>query len=137
MKAIQVAIGVAVNGNAEVLVALRAPEQHQGGLWEFPGGKVEPGEDVESALAREFLEEVGLRVLQSELLYEISHDYGDRRVALTVFLITSFEGEPRPKEGNPIEWVTLEQLKALAMPAANRPIVEAVLERLGLERVVE
>ncbi len=129
MTEIQVAIGVALNAQQEVLVALRDPAQHQGGLWEFPGGKVEPSESTEGALVREFREEVGLEVLAYESVYQICHDYGDRVVRIETFLITEFEGRAAPKEGNPIQWVALEQLRALAMPAANRPIVEAVLQR--------
>ncbi|GAA4900473.1 8-oxo-dGTP diphosphatase MutT [Ferrimonas pelagia] len=133
MQSIQVAIGVVVNEKGEILVALRDPAQEQGGLWEFPGGKVEPGEQTTQALARELAEEVGLEIEQAEPLLSLSHDYGERRVELAIFWIARFRGQARANEGNPIRWVSPQTLTGLAMPAANQPIVSAVLVRLAAE----
>ncbi|CAG0995784.1 partial ADP-ribose pyrophosphatase, partial [Gammaproteobacteria bacterium] len=77
---LHVAVGVIRNGSGEVLVARRHERLHQGGLWEFPGGKVEPGETVEDALRRELREELSIGVESARPLIKIAHDYGDKRV---------------------------------------------------------
>ncbi|TDY01161.1 Nudix family hydrolase [Thiohalophilus thiocyanatoxydans] len=125
-ESIHVAVGIIVNPAGEILLAQRADHRDQGGLWEFPGGKVEAGETVAQALARELLEEVGITVSHSEPLIRIPHDYADRTVVLEVHEVRAFSGEPRGREGQPVRWVAPEQLSDVAMPAANRPIVNAV-----------
>lgn len=121
---IHVAAGVILNTHREVLLALRPAHKHQGGLWEFPGGKVEVGERVEDALNRELQEELGLSVLQSKPLLLIEHDYGDRHVTLDVWLVSSFAGEPAGREGQELRWVSISALSELSFPAANAPIVQ-------------
>ncbi|MFP4609448.1 MAG: Nudix family hydrolase [Thiohalophilus sp.] len=123
---IHVAAGVIYNAAGEVLLARRAAHRHQGGLWEFPGGKVEAGETVEQALARELHEELGITVRHSEPLIRLPHDYGDRTVVLDVQAVRAFDGEAHGREGQPVRWVAPAQLNDYAMPAANRPIVNAV-----------
>ncbi|MBY6187788.1 8-oxo-dGTP diphosphatase MutT [Marinobacter hydrocarbonoclasticus] len=126
MSVVQVAIGIVViNGN--VLVAQRHKTQHQGGLWEFPGGKVEQEETPEQALIRECQEEVGLTPRNPTLFERINHDYGDRQVQLHVFLVTEADGEACGREGNPIRWCPLSELSALPMPAANAPLIQKLL----------
>ena len=121
-----VAVGVIADEAGRVLVARRAGDRHQGGLWEFPGGKLEAGESVEVALARELQEELGIRVRQSEPLIRIHHDYGDRRVLLEVRKVTAFEGEARGREGQPLRWLAPADMQAADFPAANRPIITAL-----------
>ena len=118
-----VAVGLVIRDD-RVLVAQRAAHLHQGGLWEFPGGKVEAGEDVQQALCRELREELAIVVtgLQAEL--EVRHDYSDKRVLLDVWRVTGFEGEPTGAEGQPVRWVDYPALQQLAVPAANQRIVE-------------
>ncbi len=125
-EVIHVAAGVIYNAAGKVLLARRAEHRHQGGLWEFPGGKVEPGETVEQALARELHEEIGITSGHSEPLIRIPYAYGDRSVLLDVHAVRAFSGEPHGREGQPVRWVAPEQLSDYAMPAANRPIVNAV-----------
>ncbi|MGF1528801.1 MAG: 8-oxo-dGTP diphosphatase MutT [Candidatus Competibacterales bacterium] len=125
---LQVAVGVVVNPCGEVLIARRAPTAHQGGLWEFPGGKVEAGEPVEDALARELLEEVALEVVVAKPWFTLTHDYGDRQVALHIFWVSRFKGEARGLEGQPLAWRPIAQLVAADFPAANAPIVAALQE---------
>ncbi|MDR9435740.1 MAG: Nudix family hydrolase [Thiohalophilus sp.] len=125
-EVIHVAAGVIYNAVGEVLLARRADNRDQGGLWEFPGGKIEVDEAVEEALARELLEEVGITVSHSEPLIRIPHDYADRTVVLDVHVVRNFTGEAHGREGQPVRWVAPEQLNDYAMPAANRPIVNAV-----------
>jgi len=125
MKFIHVAAAVIVNPAGEVLLALRPKDKHQGGLWEFPGGKVEPGEEVLTALGRELQEEVGIAVTQARPLIRIQHRYPDKAVLLDVWRVDDFEGAPHGREGQPIEWVLPEALPQRAFPAANLPIVTA------------
>ncbi|MFO7787967.1 MAG: Nudix family hydrolase [Halospina sp.] len=115
-------------GREQVLVARRHAQQHQGGLLEFPGGKVEPGESAAAALVRELDEEVGLRVPESGLGFELSltHDYGDRRVQLDLYRATGFSGEPRGREDQPLMWLDVATLDPGDFPAANRRMIQVL-----------
>ncbi|MYL26647.1 Nudix family hydrolase [Halomonas sp. 22501_18_FS] len=115
-------------GREQVLVAQRHAHQHQGGLLEFPGGKVEPGESAEAALVRELDEEVGLRVPESGLGFELSltHDYGDRRVQLDLYRATGFSGEPQGREDQPLMWLDVATLDPGDFPAANRRMIQVL-----------
>ncbi|MEW6353867.1 MAG: Nudix family hydrolase [Pseudomonadota bacterium] len=114
------------NERAEVLLALRPAHLHQGGLWEFPGGKVEPGEDVCGALARELDEELGIRVTRARPLIRVHHTYPDKAVLLDVWRVEEFSGAPVAREGQRLEWVAPENLAGREYPAANLPIITAV-----------
>ena len=122
---IHVAVAVIINAQGMVLISLRHTHLHQGGLWEFPGGKVEPNEDVYSALVRELREELGVTVQVARPLIRIPHVYPDKQVLLDVWQVTAFVGDPHGREGQSIRWVSPEQLVDYAFPAANRPIVTA------------
>ena len=127
MALVTVAVGILIDDAGRVLVTRRAPEAHQGGLWEFPGGKVEDSENILAALARELREELGVLVEATEALMELEHDYGDQQVRLDVHRVTRWSGEPRGLEGQPLAWQQPEQLRDWAFPAANRPILERLL----------
>ncbi|MDC1436084.1 8-oxo-dGTP diphosphatase MutT [Gammaproteobacteria bacterium] len=120
---LHVAVGIIRNDKGEVLIALRDKNQHQGGLWEFPGGKVEAGENLAVALSRELQEELDLEVLSSSPLLKVEHDYGDKQVLLDVCLVESFQGKAKGKEGQAICWVSLKELENYQFPQANREIV--------------
>jgi len=94
MKLVHVAVGVLIDQHQRVLVALRNANAHQGGLWEFPGGKCEPGEHVSEALRREFFEEIGIEVTHDVPLCAIRHDYGDKQVRLEGRRLVAFHGRP-------------------------------------------
>ncbi len=94
-------------------------------MWEFPGGKVEPDEDVRTALGRELEEELGIRVTRAMPLIRIPHAYPDRRVLLDVWRVMAFDNEAYGAEGQAIRWVERDSLYNYAFPAANRPIVTA------------
>lgn len=126
MKHIHVAAGVILNSERQVLIALRPKDKHQGGLWEFPGGKVEAGESVQQALARELLEEISLTVLESSPFLVIDHDYGDKQVKLDVWLVTKHSGVPHGSEGQEIVWVGIADLARYQFPEANAAIVTAL-----------
>ena len=123
---VHVAVGVVLNGNREVLIALRPARSHQGGLWEFPGGKVEEGESVEHALNREFEEELGISVQVCTPFTQIRHEYADKSVLLDVWRIEKFSGIPKGREGQVIEWRPLSKLRAADFPKANESIIRAL-----------
>lgn len=125
-KIVQVAVGVVQNAQGDILIARRPDTAHQGGLWEFPGGKVDPGETLDKAFTRELLEELAIEVHGSSPLIEIHHDYPDKSVWLEVRRITRFSGEPKGNEGQPVRWVSPSDLPRFDFPAANRPIVNAL-----------
>ena len=127
MALVIVAVGILIDEAGRVLVTRRAPDAHQGGLWEFPGGKVEEGETLIEALARELSEELGVLVETTEPLVVLEHDYGDKQVRLDVHRATRWSGEPRGLEGQPLAWHRPEQLRDWAFPAANQPILERLL----------
>ena len=105
----------------------RRPEhKHQGGLWEFPGGKVEEGEPLEQALARELDEELGIQGARSRPFMTVRHRYPDLRVTLHFREVTAYTGEPHGREGQPVEWVPLQELSRRQFPAANQPVVTAL-----------
>ena len=122
---LHVAAAVVVDDAARILITRRHDHLHQGGLWEFPGGKVERGEAVPAALARELNEELGIHVKQARPLIRIPYHYPDRKVLLDVWRVEQFEGEAHGAEGQPLLWVEADHLNQFAFPAANRPIVTA------------
>ncbi|HET8729858.1 MAG TPA: Nudix family hydrolase [Moraxellaceae bacterium] len=124
MKRILVVAAV-IRREGRVLIAQRPLDKHMGGLWEFPGGKVEPGESVEGALARELQEELGITPTDARRLIRIEHDYPDKSVCLDVWDVSAFDGEPHGREGQAIRWVTSDELPTFDYPAANRPIITA------------
>ena len=125
MKRIHVAAAVIRGADQRVLIAKRPLDKHQGGLWEFPGGKVEAGETVEAALVRELHEELGIVVETARPLIQVRHDYPDKQVLLDVWEVLAFSGEPHGAEGQPLAWVASDDLPEYAFPAANQPIISA------------
>lgn len=130
MKQVHVAVGVIVVGS-EFYLTQRHPDAHQGGKWEFPGGKVEVGETVAQALARELKEEVAIDVLACIPLVVIEHDYGDKHVKLEVFVVDNFAGEPNAQEGQAQGYFSLEDLSKIDFPEANKEIVKALVTLYG------
>ena len=125
MKLLQVAVGVVRNTDGQVLISLRDESLHQGGLWEFPGGKIESGESAEEALARELKEELNIDVIKATPLITVKHQYPDLAVQLNVFLVEHFSGDAKSCEGQPFKWVNTGELANHAFPTANRPIITA------------
>lgn len=123
-KSVLVAVGVIENATGEIFICRRGESQHQAFKWEFPGGKVEAGETVPQALARELEEEIGITVTACAPFMRIDHDYGDKCVTLDIRKVTAFTGEPHGREGQPSRWVPVSELHTYEFPAANRPIVE-------------
>lgn len=123
---IDVAAGLVLRGR-RLLITRRPQGKHLGGLWEFPGGKVSPGESWEQALVRELVEEVGLRVVPLHLYEEVVHAYPGKTVRLRFFVCSAAEdGEARPIECDAVEWVGREDLGRHDFPPAD----ERLLQRL-------
>ncbi|QUX92182.1 8-oxo-dGTP diphosphatase MutT [Marinomonas sp. A3A] len=123
---VRVAVGIILRDGA-VFIALRKSSQHQGGLWEFPGGKCEPSESAEMALVRELKEECGIAVTESSFYKTISHDYGDKQVELCFYKVTAFDGEPVGSEGQEVSWVLISNLSTYQFPDANQQIVSELM----------
>ena len=106
-----------------MLVAHRQAHLHQGGLLEFPGGKVDPGEDALAALCRELLEELDIRVEAATPLIDVDHAYPDKHVLLEVWTVSGFSGTPRGMQGQPLVWMDVRDLDPARFPAANAAII--------------
>lgn len=126
-KTIHVVAAVIKNTDGKVLIAKRPQHVHQGGLWEFPGGKVEINETTDAALQRELFEELNIQVTNSQALIQIHHNYPDKSVFLDVFNVNAFNGTAKGNEGQEIRWVDKKQLSDFEFPAANKPIIDAVI----------
>lgn len=124
-KKIEVAVGVIKRNNLYYMTK-RLANVHQGGKWEFPGGKVESEESPENALKRELKEEVDIEVVSQSALITINHDYGDKQVILYVYIVDAFNGEPAAQEGQKEGWFSFEELVKLDLPAANQNIINAL-----------
>lgn len=122
---VHVAVGVICDAASRILICQRAVHRHQGGLWEFPGGKVEPGEDPCAALERELVEEVGIRPEQAWPLIRVPYRYPDKEVLLDVWRIARFTGAAYGREGQKCQWVRCDKLTDFSFPPANRAIVAA------------
>lgn len=123
---LHVAVAV-VERHGRFLVTRRPSHVHQGGRWEFPGGKVEEGETTHQALARELREELGILLERARPLIRVPYDYPGCPVLLDVWCALAFSGEPRGLEGQALRWVAPSELVSLDLPAANRPVVAAAL----------
>lgn len=121
-------IGVAViwNEQDQILIDRRKQEGLLGGLWEFPGGKIEPGETIEDCIAREIQEELGIEIAVGDRLCTITHAYSHFKVTLNVHHCTHLTGEPQPIECDEVRWVTLDTLEDFPFPKANIHIIDAL-----------
>ena len=112
------------SSEALILIARRADHLHQGGLWEFPGGKVEPKETHYQSLVRELKEELNITVTNALPMMQINHDYSDKNVTLDIWKVTSFDGYPEGVQGQETRWVLVSELRDYDFPAANQPILD-------------
>ena len=122
---VAVTAGIIIRNN-RVLVVQRKPSSRRGLLWEFPGGKVERGEDPRQCLKREFQEELGIEVEVGERFEIVYHQYRDMNVLLLSYLCRLVRGEPQALECNRIEWITEDELRDLPMTEADIPLRNAV-----------
>ena len=126
LRSIHVVAGVIRDARGRILLTRRAESRDMPGLWEFPGGKREPGESSEQALARELHEELGIDADVGEWLMEVPQRYPDKRLRLEVRAVRAWRGKPRGREGQALTWVAPEQLSRYSMPPADVPVVAAL-----------
>ncbi|MCU0772302.1 MAG: 8-oxo-dGTP diphosphatase MutT [Verrucomicrobia bacterium] len=123
---IEVAAGL-IFRDGQLLIAQRYPGSHQGGLWEFPGGKREPGETFEAALVRELAEELGVRVEVGELIENILHRYPDKSVHIQFYRCEIRAGEPRALGCHALRWVRQARLREQDFPAADARLLDRLV----------
>ncbi|PCF97261.1 thiamin phosphate synthase superfamily [Vreelandella nigrificans] len=111
----------------QVLIARRPSNVDHGGLWEFPGGKLAPYETGLEGLKRELHEELGVEIVRARPLIRVHHEYPDKHILLDVWQVQEFAGEPFGREGQAVRWVPMEELANYPFPAANLPILRAVM----------
>lgn len=126
-SAILVVAAVLRDARARILIAERPAGKHMAGRWEFPGGKVAPGETEAAALVRELREELGVDVHEARPCMRLVHAYPDRDVELSLWLVDRFDGEPRGLDGQALKWVEPAQLGHEDILEADRPFVDALV----------
>jgi 8-oxo-dGTP diphosphatase len=128
VKTVLVAAVVLIDKDGRILLAQRPEGKSMAGLWEFPGGKIEPGETPEAALIRELQEELGIDTWESCLapLTFASHSYEDFHLLMPLFACRKWEGIPQAKEGQTLKWVASKNLKDYPMPPADIPLIPMI-----------
>jgi 8-oxo-dGTP diphosphatase len=132
MKTIHVAVGVVINAQHQVLVARRPAGKPYAGYWEFPGGKLEQGENVQQALARELQEEVNITPKCYQPLIKIEQPLANKQFLLDTWLITDYTGELHANESQKLAWVNVSELQNLKFPPANEAIVEKLVKLMAV-----
>ena len=132
LRLVLVAACALVDRDKRVLLARRPPGKAMAGLWEFPGGKVEPGERPEDCLVREMHEELGIVVRHPCLapFAFASHAYPDFHLLMPLWVCRRWEGEPQPREGQELAWVRPIRMNEYEMPPADRPLVDLLIDLL-------
>ena len=126
-----IGVGVVLNPAGQVLIDQRLEEGLLGGMWEFPGGKQEDGENIETCIARELKEELGIAVTVGAELITVDHAYSHKKLRFVVHLCDWVSGKPQPLASQQLRWVLPDELGSYAFPAANARIIEALLGRVG------
>lgn len=124
---IHVVAALIIKNNSQCLIAKRLVDTHQGNLWEFPGGKVEPGEQAFTALQRELREELDIDIDSAQAFLQIKHAYPDKNIFLDIYKVYEYRGQEKPKASQEIRWVNVCDIKNYAFPKANQRIVDALL----------
>lgn len=130
----QIVVGICRREDGKLLIALRPDDKMLGGLWEFPGGKVEEGEGRKQALSRELREELGVEVEVNSRLTELKHAYSHFKITMNAYLCRITKGLPQPKESVELRWIGPEELHDYPFPKANRKLTEALLQYLEARR---
>jgi 8-oxo-dGTP diphosphatase len=124
-----VVAGILLDGHGRVLVTERIGDHSFAGLWEFPGGKIEDGEDSLSALGRELGEELGVEIVEQCLFMSLDHDYADRSVSIDFYLIKHWRNTPVGRDGQALMWILPEELAEDLLLPADAPVIEALRRR--------
>ena len=125
-RSIHVVAGVITDARGRILLARRTEGRDLAGLWEFPGGKVDPGETPEAALVRELREELGIESRVGDAVIAVPQQYPDKRLCLDVRRIAAWQGTVKGLDGQALAWVPPDKLSRYAMPDADRPVVAAL-----------
>jgi len=125
-SAIHVVAGAVIDAADRVLIAQRPPGKHLAGGWEFPGGKLRPGENRRAALARELREEIGIEISTPRPLLRLRHTYPFGEVLLDVWVVRRYGGEPQALDGQALRWCTQTELESTELLPADKPIVAAL-----------
>ncbi|MEO1641794.1 MAG: 8-oxo-dGTP diphosphatase MutT [Pseudomonadota bacterium] len=130
-KVVLVVAAAIFNEKGQVLLAQRPPGKKMAGLWEFPGGKIDPGETPEIALARELKEELGIDCKPENFkpLTFASHSYEDFHLLMPLYALNTWRGTPTPVEGQTLEWADIARLHDYPAPAADVPLFDELIER--------
>ncbi len=128
---IHVVAGALFDTQGRVLIAQRPAGKHMAGSWEFPGGKLNAGEERLAGLKRELSEELGIAVLEAAPVIAYEHSYMDRHVRLDLWAVARFEGKPQSLEGQALRWVEVAELEDAGLLEADRPMVRALLALRG------
>ncbi|ADT88036.1 8-oxo-dGTP diphosphatase MutT [Vibrio furnissii] len=132
MKRIHIVAGIIFNQDkSQIFITKRPDNLHKGGFWEFPGGKVEVGESIEQAMARELDEEIGIEVTQQTPFQHLEYDYPEKSLTFDFILVTDFNHQPYGREGQQGEWVNIADLAHYTFPEANVPVLERVLKEFA------
>ena len=133
-RIVHVVAGVVIDASQRVLIAQRPAGKHLAGAWEFPGGKLEPGEARAQGLARELREEIGIAIRQPRPLIRLRHSYPYGEVLLDVWVVRRYSGDPRGLDGQRLRWCSRAELASADLLPADRPILAALRlpERLRL-----
>jgi 8-oxo-dGTP diphosphatase len=132
MKLLLVVAVALIDADDRILVAQRPPGKQLAGLWEFPGGKVDPGERPEAALIRELREELGIEVKEPCLapLTFASHAYEDFHLLMPLYVCRRWQGMVTAREGQALKWLRARQLRDVPMPPADEPLIPALIDLL-------
>ena len=130
MRLVLVAAVALLDADGRVLIAQRPPGKALAGLWEFPGGKIEPGERPEETLIRELREELGIEVKEACLapLTFASHAYDSFHLLMPLYVCRRWDGLVQPREGQALKWVRPRELATYPMPPADEPLIPALIE---------
>ena len=128
---IPVAVGIARDPMGRLLVSQRPACKDYPGKWEFPGGKLEPGESVFKALVREFHEELGMEIIRAEPAFVVRYPYPDRSVELNIWRVIDCRGEARGREGQIVCWMPPQEVGGLDFLDGNQTIVERIIREAG------
>ena len=123
---IHVVAGALFDAHGRVLIAQRPAGKHMAGGWEFPGGKVEPGETPRAALIRELQEELGIDVHEAAPLIAYEHEYPHRRVLLDLWVVGCYTGEPQPLDAPALQWTAIDDLERVGLLEADWPMIGAL-----------
>jgi 8-oxo-dGTP diphosphatase len=129
MNHFKVAAGILFDSTDRILIAERLGGGPFHGLWEFPGGKIAPGESSAEALSRELAEELGIEVIACESFMNLRHEYDDRIVTIEFFIVSQWNSDPVGREGQQLRWVPRESLDADELLPADVPVVTALRQK--------